>query len=170
MVASVLHIMLSRKWSIYQNQLFNKFDSPVHKEKLNTDVLEDILVGDVFVKQENPMTVNPDQNLNQLREIWKDSENEVFPVLNSENKLTGLLSENQLRKVMLETQSYNLVIVEDMMTEAFSLKEGMDLHHASQLFLVSKQQELPVVNDEGEVLGTLKYHEILQAYDKILEH
>ena len=102
--------------------------------------------------------------------MWKDSENEVFPVLNSENKLTGLLSENQLRKVMLETQSYNLVIVEDMMTEAFSLKEGMDLHHASQLFLVSKQQELPVVNDEGEVLGTLKYHEILQAYDKILEH
>lgn len=169
MLASVFHILLSRRWSIYRNQKQNKFESPAHRDELNTDILRSISVGFVFKPVGKVLFVNQNDNLNDLRRFLEETEFEVFPVVNENQDLTGLLSINQLRKVILETSANNLVIAEDLMTDVYALKREMDLHTASQVFLRSNHSELPVLNNKGVVLGLIKYQHIIQAYDEILQ-
>ena len=161
--------MLSRNWSIYKNQVVNKFESPVHKDELNTDILKSLTVADIIKTQDQITTVNQNDNLSDLRKLWEEEESEIYPVIDENNNLIAILSMNQMRKVILETTTYNLVIVEDMMTELFTLELDSDLHSASQQFLISKYTELPVVDSNKNIVGLLKYQDIIQAYDELLK-
>ncbi len=167
MFASIIHLTLSRKWSIYKNQLLNKFESPVHKEDLNTDVLQSIAVSSILDPESKIEFVHINDSIYDIKKFLEETEVDVFPVLSQEEKLVGLLGMNQLRKVVLQTSTYNLVIVEDMMTPLYTLAPELDLHQASQIFLRSNQIELPVVDENQQVLGMLKYQDIIQAYDNV---
>jgi CIC family chloride channel protein len=171
MLASVIHIMLSRNWSIYKNQKFNKFDSPVHKEELNTDILKSIPLSSAFTSDDSTQILHPEDSLNKVKSLMGDSEQDMFPVVDSNNMLVGLLGMGTIRKVILESSAQVLVIVEDMMTPSYYLRESMDLHTALQYFLRSHQKQLPVMPPEGEkqeILGLMTYEDIMQAYDKYL--
>ena len=110
-------------------------------------------------------------NLGDLKSLVEDSIQEVFPVLDSDQKtVMGIISMTQIRKVMLEHSAYNLVIVEDMMTAPVLLREEMDLHLASQHFLKSKLIQLPVIDSSNQLLGLISYQDIIHAYDQFLNN
>ncbi|MBF0431444.1 MAG: chloride channel protein [Fibrobacteria bacterium] len=169
MLASIIHIMLAKRWSIYKNQKANKFDSPAHQDEMNTDVLRSIQIGSIVPRQHQVVTVHQYEHLSELKWLIGETEVETYPVLDDNGRIVGLLSLHQLRQVILETSAQHLVIVEDMMTEVFSLRKSFDLHFASQIFLRSKHTELPVVDEEGNIQGLLKYQDILMAYDEYLD-
>ncbi len=174
MFASIIHIMLSRKWSIYKNQRMNKFESPVHKNELNTDVLRSITISNIMSPQQQITFVKQGDDLSVLRTLLEETDVEIYPVIGEAEEgkdglVVGLLGMNELRKVILETSAAHLVIVEDMMTPLYALGMGMDLHGASQIFLRSKQSQLPVLDDQKKVIGLIRYQDIIQAYDEMVQ-
>ncbi len=169
MFSSIVHVMLSSRWSIYKNQKQNKFDSPVHHHEINVDILKSIRIDSIFELSQKATCVENNENFKKIQYLLEESNQKVFPVL-EKKEVIGLLSIDQIRKVMLQEQAHKLLIVEDMMTPLYYLSEEMDLHSASQIFLKSTHMELPVLSNDNKVIGLISYSNVITAYNDYLNH
>lgn len=92
LVASTVHLALSRKWSLYSSQRLNKFSSPVHEHALKVDVLKNIPLSSVFRREDgaslrsSTAAASP-ENPGQARDLMTD---EYY--LNMEMDLRAALS------------------------------------------------------------------------------
>ena len=165
LIASVMHIALSRRWTIYKSQVKNKFASPVHRAEMDPDVLRVITVGEVMVKKEI-QNLQASDVLNEVKSLM-DSKHS-FPVLDH-GKYIGLLDMNAARYHMIHTPalSYN-VLVSDCTIKVPLLNRSLDLHSAMRLFLRLGTTELYVKDKTGQIVGLLSYASILKAYDQLV--
>lgn len=170
MLASAIHIFLAQKWSIYGSQVKNKFSSRAHKYDINVDVLRGVIVGEVLKDiNKSFLTVAPSDSIKSLEKLLSDTESDMFPVVEKQ-KIIGILDVHAIRKAIFDQSISSLVIVEDLMEKVTFLRKDMDLHTASQVFLRSGHQELPVISQETkEVFATLKSNEIMNAYDSCIK-
>lgn len=165
LIASVMHIALSRRWTIYKSQVKNKFASPVHRAEMDPDVLRVITVGEVMVKKEI-QNLQASDVLNEVKSLM-DSKHS-FPVLDH-GKYIGLLDMNAARYHMIHTPalSYN-VLVSDCTIKVPLLNRSLDLHSAMRLFLRLGTTEFYVKDKTGQIVGLLSYASILKAYDQLV--
>jgi chloride channel protein, CIC family len=167
MLSAAVHTYLARRWSIYDNQVPNRFVSDVHKNELNFDILKSMLVKEAVDYSRSYVKVSPHDKLNQLESKLAEFDDDVFVVVNEETQKTvGLLDIHSIRKVIFEDSASALVIVEDMMEQPAFLEEDMDLHEALESFLLHNLHQLPVLSD-GEVAGMLSHQDIINCYDRL---
>jgi CIC family chloride channel protein len=167
MFASVVHIAIAKKWSIYRNQVDNKFSSPAHRAEMNIDILKYVTVGDVLPEVKTAYAVHPNNTLKDLEEVLSSSEDDIF-IVTDQGNLVGLLDVQTVRKVIFDPSVASLVIVEDLMRPPRMLLEKMDLHLALQIFIKSQLIQLPVVDDNNKVIAMLRHQDIITAYDNII--
>jgi len=167
MISSVLHVFLSQNWGIYKNQKLNKFESPVHRDEMNTDILESVTVQSILPRGQKPVSIQVNQTLGEIAYLLQETSHDVFPVLSEDNKLIGLVGLNDLRKCILQKEAANLVIVEDLMSPTHALTLDMDLHEAALSFLRSGHAELPVQDDQGNLVGLLRLRALAHTYDQL---
>jgi len=165
LIASVMHIALSRHWTIYKSQVKNKFASPVHRAEMDPDVLRVITVGEVMQKTK-PQMLEANEGLEKVK-LLMDSKH-AFPVLD-QGRYIGVLDMNAARYHMIHTPalSYN-VLVSDCTIKVPLLNRSLDLHSAMRLFLRLGTTEFYVKDKTGQIVGLLSYASILKAYDQLV--
>ncbi len=168
MLASVIHVFLAHKWSIYENQVLNKFHSKAHKSEINIDILRGALVKDVIDRTAEIVRVHPEDTLKQLEHFMSQTDEDLFIVDNDEGKMVGILDVHAIRKSIFDQSVSSLVIVEDMMFPPKYLGQTMDLHAASQYFLKTGISQLPVINHQKEVIATLRHADVIKSYDSLV--
>lgn len=165
LLASVMHIALSRRWSIYKSQVKNKFESPVHRAEMDPDVLRVITVGEVMLKTQIQV-LEANEVLSQIK-LLMDSKH-ALPVLD-QGQYIGLLDMNAARFHMINTPSLsNNVLVSDCTIKVPLLNRSLDLHSAMRLFLRLGTNEFYVKDKTGKIIGLLSYASILKAYDQVI--
>jgi len=167
LIATTLHLALSRKWTLYASQRHNKFSSPVHEHALKVDVLNSVSVKDVFTEHADIPILRMGWKLREAFGHIRASEHEFFPVLGEDGSIVGLVSSASLHLAAAESHAENLVLVGDLMTDEFCLEPAMDLHQALSVFLKSGAAQLPVLNPMGKVFGMLQLHDIMSQYDRL---
>lgn len=93
------------------------------------------------------------------------------PVVDSTGKLIGFLSEGDVLSKMLETIYYNKHIadVKDLMrTDVLAMKPYDSIIELGQMMLKNKPKVYPVIDDSGNLLGTICRNDVLRAIDKHL--
>lgn len=165
LIASTLHLALSRKWSLYSSQRHNKFSSPVHEHALKVDVLKNIPLQRVFRRNGELPLLHPDWKVREAFARIGSSDYEVFPVIDERGGIAGLVSAASLHLAAAEASPENLVLIRDLMTDEYCLKTDMDLRAALSIFLTSGASQLPVVDAGGSILGMLRLHDIMTQYD-----
>ncbi|MCW9080922.1 MAG: CBS domain-containing protein [Colwellia sp.] len=91
------------------------------------------------------------------------------PVIDGNGKLIGFLSESDVLAKMLETIYYNehVANVADLMRkEVLSMKPYDSVIELGQLMLKNKPKVYPVIDDDGNLLGTICRNDVLHAIDK----
>jgi len=91
------------------------------------------------------------------------------PVIDKNGKLIGFLSESDVLAKMLETIYYNehVADVADLMRkEVLSMKPYDSIIELGQLMLKNKPKVYPVIDDDGNLLGTICRNDVLHAIDK----
>lgn len=91
------------------------------------------------------------------------------PVVDANHRLVGFLSESDVLAKMLESSYYNehIANVEDLMRkEVLSVKPYDSIVELAQSMLGNKPKVYPVVDDDGNLLGTICRNDVLQAIDK----
>ena len=91
------------------------------------------------------------------------------PVIDNNYQLLGFLSESDVLAKMIDTVYYNerVAYVKDIMrTDVLSVKPYDSILELAQIMLKDKPKVYPVVDDAGNLLGTICRNEVLQAIDK----
>jgi CIC family chloride channel protein len=108
--------------------------------------------------------VHPDDALQSLVSVISKSHRNVFPVVDNDGKLVGIVHLNNVRDVIFQREAYEKMWVRDLMSppdEFIMLHEN--LHQVLQKFERTKMWNLPVVED-GQYRGFLSKSSILARY------
>ncbi|NQZ21720.1 MAG: CBS domain-containing protein [Colwellia sp.] len=91
------------------------------------------------------------------------------PVIDANNRLIGFLSESDVLAKMLQSIYHNehVTDVESLMRkEVLSVKPYDSVIELAQMMLQNKPKVYPVVDDDGNLLGTICRNDVLHAIDK----
>ncbi len=134
-----------------------------------TSVLDFVLVADAM--SEEFETVGPELPLRELAEKAHTSRTRSWPVVDSDEKVLGIVTETDLAKGALEAEP-DTVRVEDVMTKAVITCVSHDtLRRAFRRFAELDVQLIPVVDEEepDKLIGVLRRHEMSWAYKELSE-
>lgn len=165
MLAGAVCVVISRKVSLYENQVENKFESPAHIVDSTVNILENLQVREFF--QRGRVTILEESiTLKALTNIITNTNEFFFPVKNVAGEITGILSINDVRNILYEESLFDLVVVGDLARKGVTLQEDDDLYTALVKFVDSDLGQIPVVqeNSPNEILGLINRADVFRAY------
>ena len=110
------------------------------------------------------LTIEPDKTLENLVSLVKKSKRNLFPVVDSQNKLQGIITLDDIREIMFDAESQKNVIVERLMhkpPETVDFEESMA--SAIRKFERTGAWNLPVIKQE-EYVGVVSKSRIFNSY------
>jgi CIC family chloride channel protein len=164
-VCSYGTILLFEKHSIYAIRLAKKGELITHhKDKA---VLIFLKIDDLLEK--NIPTVTPDMSLGDMVKIISKSNRNIFPVVNKEGVLLGLVMVNDIRNIIFRPELYDRFTVEKFMVGApAKINIHSSMEAVMHTFEDTKAWNLPVVDDKGVYLGILSQSSVFNSYREVL--
>ncbi|MBX6313553.1 MAG: chloride channel protein, partial [Isosphaeraceae bacterium] len=172
MLACGLNMGLSRRWTLYREQVPSPIDSPAHQGDFVVDVLERLRVGQVGYRAEGLELMPESLSFDQVLRRVANSSETLYPVVDPSGRLTGIFS---LRDVRLALQGSNLgglVVAADLGTRAIStVTPNDDLNTALKRMTELNLDEIPVVapDDPTRLLGLFSRKTLVAAYTAQIE-
>ena len=167
MLVSIIAILFTRKYSIYEKQVQNRFHSPAHIGDFTINVLAEMKVKDVF-KPKKVIPVPRTLPYGELKKVFAESGEECFPVIDEQGRLLGVITWEQARPIIFERGLESLLIAQDLMVPAVTVTPENSLYEALVKFLESNLEELIVVSSENpnQVLGVIRHEDLIYAYNQ----
>lgn len=166
MLTSVLAVLLSQRWGLYEKQVHNKFHSPAHRADSVINILQTMRVGDVYHK-DAPVTILPDDmTFAELKRLMTRTSESFFPVVDEQFRLQGILSIPSLRAILFEESLAELLVVGELATPAVSVRLEESLYDGLIKFLRSGYGQLPIEDEGTGVVGVLRLEELMEAYHR----
>lgn len=161
---SFLTIMYFEPHSIYTKGLAKRGDLITHhKDKAVLTLLQ---VGKVI--ESDFVLVYPEETLGDLVKKISKSKRNIFPVVTVEGVFVGVVSLDDIRPIMFDTEVYESVSIKELMTvppEFISVKESMD--SVMRKFGNTGAWNLPVL-DGDKYVGFVSKSKIFSAYRDVL--
>jgi len=146
--------------SIYTKRLIEAGDLIRHdkdREVLSLMNLNKIIEKDL-------LTISPEAKLEDLVELVKKGKRNVFPVVNDQNELEGIITLDQIRDIMFDEEMRQRVEVRALIQ---NVPSTVDLHEKMQSvmnkFELTQAWNLPVLKD-GKYYGFISKSRIFSAY------
>ena len=111
----------------------------------------------------DPITLNIKSNVGHAAAIMREHNIGGIPVIDSDGKLLGIITNRDLR-----FQKNMRIPVSDIMTKEnlITAKSGIDLREAEDILQEYKIEKLPIIDDNGKLIGLITYKDILKNRDK----
>ncbi|MCM1030109.1 MAG: chloride channel protein [Oscillibacter sp.] len=169
MITSVMAHLTGRGMephSIYARRLAMKGDLITHnKDKAVLTLMKLNKVIETDLK-----TVSVDATLGDLVKIVSRSSRNIFPVVDANNELLGIVLLDDIRKIMFNQDLYATTYVRDYMTTPPTIVNVEDLMDAvMKKFEDTGAWNLPVIQ-EGKYVGFVSKAKIFNTYRRVLQH
>ena len=166
-VISYLTIMLFEPHSLYAMRLAQKGELLTHNKDRN--VLTLLKMDSVL--ETDFITIFPEMTLGQLVKVISTSHRNVFPVVDNDGHLRGILLLDEVRNIMFQPRLYKRFTVEQLMTSpAAVLSSNMPMEKVMETFEDTGAWNLPVVDEERKYLGFVSKSKIFNSYRHVLVH
>ena len=169
MLTSVIGYLTSKgmePYSIYARRLAQKGDLLTH----NKDKAVLTLMKLDKVVETDFQSVGMDDTLGDLVKVVSKSSRNLFPVLNKRGQLLGIVSFDDIREVMFDSNMYATTYVRDYMVRPPAI---IDIHESMESvmkkFEDSRAWNLPVLQD-NKYVGFVSKAKIFNTYRKVLIH
>ncbi|MFA5209108.1 MAG: chloride channel protein [Proteiniphilum sp.] len=158
-------ILVFEKHSIYAIRLAKRGELITHhkdKAVLTFLKVEDLLETDI-------PTVKPDYTLGEMVKVISTCTRNIFPVVNDEGRLMGMVLINNIRNIMFRPELYDRFTVEKFMVGAPAKVEiTSPMEEVMAKFENSKAWNLPVVDGKGLYMGILSQSSVFNSYREVL--
>ncbi len=158
-------ILVFEKHSIYAIRLAKRGELITHhkdKAVLTFLKVEDLLETDI-------PTVKPRDTLGEMVKVISVSNRNIFPVVNDEGKLLGMVLINDIRNIMFRPELYDRFTVEKFMVGAPAKVEiTSTMEQVMAQFENTKAWNLPVVDSKGIYKGILSQSSVFNSYREVL--
>ncbi|TKG95059.1 chloride channel protein [Puteibacter caeruleilacunae] len=159
-----LTIMWFEPHSIYTKRLAQRGELITHNK--DKAVLTLLKINDVIEK--DLLTTTPDATLGELVKTVAKSKRNIFPVLDENNCLKGIVLLDDIRNVMFNAEMYECTHVHDLMISPPEIVNPNDpMNVVMRKFKRSNAWNLPVVDDE-QYVGFVSKSKIFNAYRNVL--
>lgn len=164
-VCSYLTINIFEPHSIYSMRLARRGELLTHNK--DRAVLTLMNVDDVIDKYDELLT--PEMDLGQLVLQISKSVRDVFPVVNGQHELLGVIYLDDIRPIMFRSELYHRILVGEIMKHyPARLDESDSMDVIVSVFDRTKAWTLPVVNKEGIFKGFIRRSRVYTIYRTVL--
>lgn len=167
-----LAYIVSRRWTLYCEQVPNRIESPAHRGDFIVDILKDLTVAEALTDQHRKFrTVTLDSSITDLAHMITSTLQSSFPTLDEQGRYHGLFSINDIRQFLYDSDLGPLAVAEDLATAGVEpLTTETNLSEAISRFAQSRFDELPVVTTEDptQVVAMLRRQDLITLYNRRL--
>ena len=110
----------------------------------------------------DPITISKDQTVGDALRLMHDNRIGGIPVVAEDRRLIGIVTNRDLRFQRDMKRSISEVMTP---SERLITTHNSALEHASDILLNNKIEKLPVVDDEGRLVGLITYKDITKVQD-----
>jgi CIC family chloride channel protein len=111
------------------------------------------------------LTVTPDETLGDLVKIFTRAKRNIFPVVGKNNHYLGIVTLNDIRKLLFDTDKYNTVKIKDIMvttSEVVHIEDRME--QVMNKLEKTKTWNLPVIDDKYRYVGMVSRSTLFYYY------
>lgn len=153
-----------RKHSLYPAQVPTRRDSPAHALPA-LDVLGTTRVDEVLITGRPVITFEARESAAEiLARAGESSWQDTFPVLDAAGKMVGMITPEVLRILAGDRALEQLTVAADAMVPPLSVRPEDDLRKVSAAMLEHHLREVPVVEEDGRIIGLLDEADVGKAY------
>lgn len=159
-------IRIFTPYSIYTMRLAKAGDLLTHqKDKAVLTLLKvDNLIETDFKE------VHPEMNLKEMVDVISISNRNLFPVIDDQGYLKGLVLLDEIRNIMFRADLYKKMHVSRFMSTPPAMIEINDpMDKVMEIFDKTRAWNLPVV-DKGKYVGFVSKSKIFNSYRRVLRH
>jgi CIC family chloride channel protein len=171
LVCSVSYLA-AQKWTIYKQQVQSKIDSPAHAGDFFVDVLQSHRVLDVLPMVKKVQLIPQEMPFVEFRHYFSSTSQHYFPVMDSQGRMVGIFSINDVRGVLFSPEIEHLVVMKDIGTsDIIVVTPSEDLNSVLKKFTTKNLDSLPVVDEEdhGQLIGMLNRREVIAFYNAAVD-
>ncbi|MDR0799166.1 MAG: chloride channel protein [Dysgonamonadaceae bacterium] len=167
-ISAYFTILLFEQHSIYTIRLAQKGELLTHHK----DKAALMLLNLDNVIEQDFMAVHPSMSLGDMVKVIAQSPRNVFPVIDAQNVLRGVVLLDNIRNIMFRPELYQRFHVKKfMISPPAKINIHLPMEKIMQIFDDTKAWNLPVIDDEGRYLGFVSKSKIFNAYREVLvEH
>lgn len=160
-------IKIFEPYSIYAMRLAQRGELLTHhKDKA---VLTLLKVGSVI--ENDFLTVSPGMSLKEMCDVISQSHRNLFPVLDDERKLVGVVVLDDIRNIMFRPDLYRKMYVNKFMSiPPAKIHDDDTMESVMKTFDTTQAWNLPVVDREGRYVGFVSKSKIFNSYRRVLRH
>ena len=164
-VSAYLTIIVFEPHSIYSMRLAKKGELLTH----NKDKAILTLMKTENVVEKDFKTVRPEMDMGEMIGIIATSKRNIFPVVDAEGKLLGIVLLDNIRNIMFRQELYHRFTVERLMVSPPGrLLYNDNMAQVMQKFDETNAWNLPVVDKEGRYIGFVSKSKIFNSYRGML--
>ena len=165
MFASTLAYLVTSNWTIYEKQVPARVDSPLHRNELTIDILENASVHDAM--SGDVMHVNPSDSIQTIRNLIAKYEHIGYPVLD-DSRLVGIVTSKDFEHVPPEDRE-GMVVEQIMSTLLIVTYPDESLEDALRKLVLNDIGRLPVVDrgNPSKMVGILTKSDIIRLHAQL---
>ncbi len=127
------------------------------------------LMNDISLVEKDFQPVSPEMDLGDMVKVISSSSRNMFPVLDEDQKLMGVVLIDNIRNIMFRPELYKRFKVTRFMTAPPAIVvTNMTMDRVMTVFDETKAWNLPVVDPEGVYQGFVSKSSVLNVYRSVL--
>lgn len=165
MIVSVLSTVISR-FSIYEGQVENRFHSPAHYWDMNLNLLSQMKIASFTNLLRHITLVEPRRLVHEVEQDALELKATDFVVVGKGGAYEGICSLRHFRHTPETEELRTLLTVADVAREVRPLRLTDTFSDALQVMMENEIDKAAVIGDRDEVLGYLRFVDIMKAYNQ----
>lgn len=165
-VSSTMIVQITLKRSVHEHHLERQGYRVASRSEFN--ILKTLNVASVM--KSDVVLIPEETSLPFVVKSLMESTHTTFYTIDKESKLTGTITESELRQIITEYEQLREVLVaRDIATQGVTtVSEDDDLDRVMKLFESKEADEFPVLSStiKNKVVGTIRRHDVIAAYNK----
>lgn len=160
-------IKIFEPYSIYTMRLAQRGELLTHhKDKAVLTLLKT-----ANVIETDFLAVRPEMNLKDMADTISRSNRNLFPVIDEQNTLIGIVVLDDIRNIMFRTDLYRKIYVSKFMSmPPAKIRENDSMETVMKTFDRTGAWNLPVVDESGHYVGFVSKSKIFNSYRRVLRH
>jgi len=164
---SYLTIIMFEPHSLYAMRLAKRGELLTHhkdKAVLTLLKMESVIETDLKI-------VHPEMTLGELVKVVSQSSRNIFPVVDDNGKLLGIVLLDEIRNIMFRQELYDRFRVRKLMiSPPAKVKIDLPMEKVMDLFESTNAWNLPVIDENEKYIGFVSKSKIFNSYRNVLVH